>query len=59
MEYGSSGAESLVGRAGDVIVNPARMVHREVTLGDSVEAIVIRIGTGPLNVNVDGPDEAA
>jgi len=59
MEYGAAGGDSLTARAGEVIVNPAHMIHREVTPGDSVEAIVIRLGTGPLNVNVDGPDSEA
>lgn len=59
MEYGIGGGESLIGRPGDVIFNPAHLVHREVTPGESVEALVIRLGTGPLNVNVDGPDSAA
>ena len=57
IEYGAGGTRSLTGRAGDLIFNPARMVHREVTgPGGPAEALVIRIGPGPLNVNVDGPD---
>jgi quercetin dioxygenase-like cupin family protein len=56
MEYGPGGGEAVTGRAGDVIVNPPHVVHREITPGESIQAIVIRVGPGPLNVNVDGPD---
>jgi uncharacterized RmlC-like cupin family protein len=56
MEYGPGGVDSIHARAGDVIVNPAGMIHREVTPGEGVRALVIRIGPGPLNVNVDGPE---
>ena len=56
MEYGSGGVDSISARAGDVIVNPAGMIHREVTPGAGVRAIVVRVGPGPLNVNVDGPE---
>lgn len=56
MEYGPAGQESLVAHAGDVIINPARMIHREVTPGEPAQAIVVRVGSGPLNVNVEGPE---
>ncbi|HEX5827774.1 MAG TPA: hypothetical protein VFY23_09660 [Candidatus Limnocylindrales bacterium] len=43
--------------AGDFIFNPARMVHREITApGEQAEFFVVRVGSGPQNVNVDGPD---
>ena len=58
MEYGPGGGEAITAHAGDVIVNPARLVHREITPGDSVLAVVIRVGSGPLNVNVEGPEAA-
>ena len=44
------------GGRGDFVYNPARMIHREVTGDEPVEAFVLRVGQGPLNVNVDGPD---
>ena len=56
MEYGSGGHESITAHAGDVIVNPAQLIHREVTPGTRVQAIVVRVGPGSLNVNVDGPE---
>jgi uncharacterized RmlC-like cupin family protein len=43
--------------AGDFIFNPARVVHREITAPEEpAEFFVVRVGTGPQNVNVDGPD---
>jgi len=43
--------------AGDFIFNPAGMVHREITAPDEpADLFVVRVGTGPQNVNVDGPD---
>jgi quercetin dioxygenase-like cupin family protein len=56
MEYGPGGGEAIVAGPGEVIMNPAHLVHREVTPGSSVHAIVIRVGPGALNVNVDGPE---
>lgn len=57
LEYGRDGGESVTARAGDVIVNPARMIHREITSpNEPAELLVVRIGTGPQNVNVDGPE---
>jgi uncharacterized RmlC-like cupin family protein len=57
IEYGSGGRSALTAVAGDFIFNPARMVHREVTApGEPAEVFLVRVGPGPLNVNVDGPD---
>jgi uncharacterized RmlC-like cupin family protein len=57
IEYGAAASDRLTASAGDVIFNPARVVHREITSPDGpAELFVIRIGTGPLNVNVDGPE---
>ena len=59
IEFGAGGRESITAHEGQVIVNPARLVHREYTGPDqAVEAYVIRIGSGPQNVNVDGPESA-
>jgi len=56
IEYGPTGREQVTAVAGDFIFNPAHMVHREITApGDPAEFFVIRAGTGPQNVNVDGP----
>ena len=57
IEFGPGGRESVTAMAGDLVFNPAGMVHREVTEADEpAELFVVRIGPGPLNVNVDGPD---
>ena len=57
IEFGPGGTESVVARAGDLVFNPAGLVHREVTGNDGpAELLVVRIGPGPQNVNVDGPD---
>jgi uncharacterized RmlC-like cupin family protein len=57
IEYGPGGREQVTAVAGDFIFNPARMVHREITAPDDpAELFVVRVGTGPQNVNVDAPD---
>lgn len=56
IEYGAAASDRLIASAGDLIFNPAHLVHREITSPDGpAELFVMRIGTGPLNVNVDGP----
>ncbi len=57
IDFGPGGRQRVTGSAGDLIVNPARTVHREETSADGpAEAFVVRIGSGPQNVNVAGPD---
>ncbi|HSL97823.1 MAG TPA: cupin domain-containing protein [Candidatus Deferrimicrobiaceae bacterium] len=56
IDFGPGGRESVEGGPGDLIINPARMVHRETTPSEAVDGVVIRIGSGPQNVNVEGPD---
>jgi uncharacterized RmlC-like cupin family protein len=57
IEYGPGGREQVHAEAGDLIFNPARMVHRETTTPEGpAEAFVVRVGSGPQNVNVEGPD---
>ena len=57
IEFGPGGREQVTAEAGDLVFNPAGLVHREVTEADEpAELFVVRIGSGPLNVNVDGPD---
>ena len=57
IDFGPGGREHVDATAGDLIVNPAHLVHRETTPPDeAVEAFVIRFGSGPANVNVDGPE---
>ena len=36
---------------------PAGVVHRDVSAGDeTLDLILFRAGTGPLTINVDGPN---
>ena len=57
IEYGLGGREQVTAVAGDFIFNPAQVVHREITAPDEpAEMFVVRVGTGPQNINVDGPD---
>jgi uncharacterized RmlC-like cupin family protein len=57
IEFGPGGRDQVTAQAGDLVFNPAQLVHREVTDADEpAELFVVRIGSGPLNVNVDGPD---
>ncbi|MES2208893.1 MAG: cupin domain-containing protein [Chloroflexota bacterium] len=57
IDYGPGGRGQMTAVAGDFIFNPARVVHREITAADEpAEMFVVRVGTGPQNVNVDGPD---
>jgi uncharacterized RmlC-like cupin family protein len=57
IDYGPGGRDQVQATVGDLIFNPARMVHRETTMPDGpVEAFVVRVGSGPQNVNVAGPD---
>lgn len=57
IEFGPGGRDSVTVGAGDFVFNPRAMVHRELT-GDAepAELFVVRVGTGPQNVNVDGPE---
>jgi uncharacterized RmlC-like cupin family protein len=55
--FGPGGRDEVKAMAGDFIFTPARMVHREITGSDEpAEFFVVRVGAGPQNVNVAGPD---
>jgi uncharacterized RmlC-like cupin family protein len=57
VDFGPGGRESVTMSAGDFGFVPPRTVHRETTAAaEGAEAFVVRIGSGPQNVNVDGPD---
>lgn len=56
-EYGNAGTESAEVEAGDFFHVPAGLVHRDVNpSGGPQEIIMTVVGSGPLVVNVDGPD---
>ena len=57
IEFGPAGREHVTAAAGDFIFTPATVVHREITAADGpAEFFVVRVGAGPQNVNVEGPD---
>jgi uncharacterized RmlC-like cupin family protein len=56
MESGPGGAEVVDAVAGDFLHVPKGAVHREGNTGDEEsELVVIRSGSGPAVINVDGP----
>ena len=59
IEFGPGGAESVVAGAGDFFLVPPGTIHRE-TIGSDVDfdGFVLRLGSGPERVDVDGPDAA-
>ena len=58
IEFPGGTPPPLTASIGDFIFVPARTVHREVSgAGDAPEFFIIRIGAGPLTVNVADPDE--
>ncbi len=56
VEFGSDGQQTLLAGPGDVIHVGKGIVHRESNPApDVTETFVVRVGTGPLVVNADGP----
>ena len=58
LEFGPAGRERVEAQAGDFVLIPRGVVHREGTTAGSngVEAVLVRIGEGEIVANVDGPD---
>ena len=57
IEFGPGGREHVMATAGDFILSPARVVHREtMSPGATAEFFVVRVGAGPQNISVEGPD---
>ncbi len=57
MEFGSGGRETIDAGPGDFVHVPKGAVHRESNPGDhESHVVVVRSGTGPPTINVDGPD---
>src|SRR5215217_8433816 len=55
-EFGAAGAESIEAGPGDFFLVPPHVVHREGNPGaDEQVLVVIRSGSGPTVVNVEGP----
>lgn len=58
VEFGPGGREVLDGEAGGVFMVPPHTIHREGNPGDEDQFLLaMRIGSGPIVVNVDGPEE--
>ena len=56
-EFGPGGGESADVETGGFFHVPAGLVHRDVNPLDAPQEIIMSVvGTGPLVVNVDGPD---
>ena len=60
MESGPGGGEVLEAGPGDFLYVPPGAVHREANPGgDESRLVVVRAGSGPAVVNVDGPASSA
>jgi uncharacterized RmlC-like cupin family protein len=56
MQWGPDGTSTLTAVAGDFVRVPKRVVHREGNPGEAPSHLVVtRAGSGPVTVNVDGP----
>ena len=56
-EFGPGGRESTEVEEGGFFRVPAGLVHRDVNPGDEAHHMILSfVGSGPLVVNVDGPD---
>ena len=60
LEYGPNGEENILVGEGDFFHIPPQTVHRDVNPSpdEGQEALLFLRGTGPVVVNVDGPDSA-
>jgi len=57
LQSGAGGKETVEAGPGDFLKIPTRTVHRESNpFEEEAFAIVVRVGTGPVVVNVDGPE---
>ena len=56
VEFGRDGRERIEASPGDVIHVGKHIVHRESNpSSDETQTFVVRVGSGPLVINVDGP----
>jgi quercetin dioxygenase-like cupin family protein len=56
LESAPAGTETKEARAGDFLFIPKHAVHREGSGGPGFEAVAIRVGGGPILLNVEGPE---
>jgi uncharacterized RmlC-like cupin family protein len=60
MEFGPGGADVVEGGPGDFVHVPKGVVHREVNPDDEEGTLIlVRVGSGPPVVNVEGPPPIA
>ncbi len=60
LESGPAGAETISALAGDFVHVPAWMIHRETNDGEEEsQLVVVRAGSGPTTLNVEGPAPSA
>ena len=58
MEFGAEGREAIEAGPGDFVHVPKRVIHRESNPADGESHIVVvRAGSGPPTINVDGPGD--
>lgn len=58
VDFGPGGRERIEITPGDFGLIPKGVVHREGNAGgDPNEGIAVRVGHGPVTVNLDGPEE--
>jgi uncharacterized RmlC-like cupin family protein len=56
MEFGPNGASTVEAGPGDFVHVPKRLVHREMNPADEEGAVIlVRVGSGPPVINVEGP----
>jgi uncharacterized RmlC-like cupin family protein len=59
MEFGPGGGEVLTAGPGEFLYVAPHAIHRESNpAGEPATAVVVRVGTGEVVVNVDGPEPA-
>jgi quercetin dioxygenase-like cupin family protein len=57
VEFGPGGTERFEIAPGDFVLIPKGVVHREGNAGaDPTVGIAVRVGQGPVTVNLDGPE---
>ncbi len=56
VEFGPGGNERVEIEPGDFVLIPKGVVHREGNAGaEPNDGVIVRVGEGPVTVNVDGP----
>lgn len=59
VEFGPGGSERVELEPGDFVHIPKGVVHREGNAGGEPNlGVIVRVGEGPVTINLDGPDPA-